>query len=315
MPIKYDSQKGAVLITALFIMTLVAIAATSMSLRLQIDIYRTNLVLNADKLYLATQASTFWAMSELKKGLAIKLPKKSMKQRWRLPISFPEQQYSYPNTRIKAELIDLQARYNLNNLVDKKAVPGFIQLLKKIVPKMNNAKALTLALAINQWLSRPKEGKVPGNSYYLKQKPPYQMPYLLMSSISELKLIKGMTKEVYNALFPYVCVLPEKTAININTAEPPVLYTLGIDLKEQQVNKFVAERGEKGFTSREELNKLLNEMNIDDKNITINSDYFQVISKATKNAQSLISYVTLNARLSKKGKPNIIIISESLNIP
>jgi general secretion pathway protein K len=60
-----QSHRGSALISALFIMTLVAIAATAMSTRLQLDIYRTRLTLITDKLYLASQYVTFWAMSEL----------------------------------------------------------------------------------------------------------------------------------------------------------------------------------------------------------------------------------------------------------
>lgn len=63
-----ENNKGGALLTALFIMTLVAIVATAMSIRLQTDIYRTRLVLTHDKLYLASQAVTFWALGELRDG-------------------------------------------------------------------------------------------------------------------------------------------------------------------------------------------------------------------------------------------------------
>ena len=44
-------NKGGALLTALFIMTLVAIVATAMSTRLQLDIYRTDLIVSHNKLY------------------------------------------------------------------------------------------------------------------------------------------------------------------------------------------------------------------------------------------------------------------------
>ncbi|MFZ4077782.1 MAG: type II secretion system minor pseudopilin GspK, partial [Legionellaceae bacterium] len=55
------SSKGSALISALFLMTLVAIGATAMSSRLQLDIYRTRLILTSDALSLASEAVTFWA--------------------------------------------------------------------------------------------------------------------------------------------------------------------------------------------------------------------------------------------------------------
>lgn len=58
-------MKGSALLTALFIMTLVAIVATAMSTKVQLDIYRTRLILTHDKLYFASQAVTFWSMGQL----------------------------------------------------------------------------------------------------------------------------------------------------------------------------------------------------------------------------------------------------------
>jgi general secretion pathway protein K len=57
--------QGSALLTALFIMTLVAIVATAMSTRLQLDIYRTQMTLDSDKIYLASQAGTILSMAAL----------------------------------------------------------------------------------------------------------------------------------------------------------------------------------------------------------------------------------------------------------
>jgi general secretion pathway protein K len=60
------SMNGSALISALFIMTLIAIAATAMTLRLQLDIYRTRLLLTTNKQHYAAQFATFWAIDTLK---------------------------------------------------------------------------------------------------------------------------------------------------------------------------------------------------------------------------------------------------------
>ena len=60
------SINGSALLSALFIMTLIAIAATAMSTRLQLDIYQTRMTINSDKLYLASDVVKFWAMEQLK---------------------------------------------------------------------------------------------------------------------------------------------------------------------------------------------------------------------------------------------------------
>lgn len=60
-----SKQTGSALISALFIMTMVAIAATAMSSRLQLDINRVRLGILSDKLYLASQAVSFWSLNQL----------------------------------------------------------------------------------------------------------------------------------------------------------------------------------------------------------------------------------------------------------
>ncbi len=105
--IDYKSNIGSALLSALFIMTLVAIAATAMSTRLQLDIYRTSLMLNSDKLYLASQAVSNWAMDMLstKKNFY-----KALHDNGEVAIFPSSLQNIYPDVIIKGNLYDLQAR-------------------------------------------------------------------------------------------------------------------------------------------------------------------------------------------------------------
>ncbi|WP_269570247.1 type II secretion system protein GspK [Legionella tunisiensis] len=124
-----DKKEGSALISALFIMTLVAIAATAMSTRLQLDIYRTRLTINSDKLYLASQALSFWAMDELthkKKAPFL------VGDTYGKVASFPTKlQRLYPEALIEGGLYDLQARFNLNNLTDKNIRLSFYNYLNR----------------------------------------------------------------------------------------------------------------------------------------------------------------------------------------
>ena len=44
-----------------------------------------------------------------------------------------------------------------------------------------------------------------------------------MMSISELRLVKGVTPEIYASLAPYLTALPKATPINVNSASPEIL--------------------------------------------------------------------------------------------
>ena len=53
-----------------------------------------------------------------------------------------------------------------------------------------------------------------------------------------------MNADTYQALAPFVTVLPETTPVNINTASKKVLMALGHGLTNEQANELIAARGE-----------------------------------------------------------------------
>lgn len=305
-------MKGAALITALFIMTLVAIAATSMSLNLQINIYRTHLKINADKAYLASQTVSFWAMSKLLKTCA----KKSLNKPCFIPnpLVFPEKDYRYPGAHVEGSLNDLQSFYNINNLIDDKAIPGFLNLLKHLLPKASNIKRQRLALAIANWVRPAKSGYIPGDNYYTQQKPPYLASHVLITDLSELKLIKEIDPVIYGKLYPHLTALPEQTKINLNTASATVLYGLGYTINSQHVETITQARMQKGGITPKKLTTLLEELPILKDASTLSSHYFLTQAKVHIGQQSLINFTTLKLTKESKKKTKASIIKESFNI-
>ncbi|MGI9286223.1 MAG: general secretion pathway protein GspK, partial [Pseudomonadales bacterium] len=67
------------------------------------------------------------------------------------------------------------------------------------------------------------------DDYYADLDIPYRAGNRPMLSASELRLVKGMTPELYQALLPHIVALPPGTAININTATVNVLRSMGSD--------------------------------------------------------------------------------------
>jgi len=63
-------------------------------------------------------------------------------------------------------------------------------------------------------------------NFYFAQPVPYRARGGLFAHVSELRLVRGVTSEVYARLAPHVCALPPGTKININTATVPVLMGL-----------------------------------------------------------------------------------------
>lgn len=303
---------GGALLTALFIMTLVAIVATAMSTRLQLDIYRTRLMIIHDKMYLASQGVTFWSLSELKNNKN----KFTQANAQGMVKEFPKNYQSiYQQVTLSGGLYDLQARFNLNNLLEKQYVLPFTNLLGILVPNLNTLDKKNFVLAIKNWLGPYDlaQGNDVFASFYQSQKPAYNSSHQLMKSLSELRLVKDVSASFYLALEPYVTVLPETTPVNINTASPKVLMSLGNGLNSAQISELMMARGETGIIQLKEINELLRKIDLPMKQITVESTYFLSISVAQSDEFKLKIYTLLKRDKDKKGKVSVRIIRQSMN--
>lgn len=308
----HKNDSGSALLTALFIMTLVAIVATAMTTRLQLDIYRTNLLLSHDRLYLASQAVQFWSFSELSN----KKNTFSRSEKQGLVASYPDNLKSiYRDVRLKGELYDLQGRLNLNNLIDVKRLPGFIKFFKNSDEEIDGKKAKSMALAIVDWISPYdlSHGKDTYMSYYLSQNPPYYPSHQLMKSPSELRLIKGIDTKKYLNLLPYISVLPETTPININTASPAVLTSLGDGISKEQVDKLLEAKGGSEAKNLNKLNPILQSMNIPSGQVSVLSTYFLSVAYASNDDDALIVYRLIKRTIDNGGNVSVTMLHESIN--
>lgn len=301
---------GSALISALFIMTLIAIAATAMSTRLQSDIYRTRLTLLSDNLYLASQGVSFWAMGELSS------PKKYTQATAQGKIlEFPAKyQTLYPGLVVEGALYDLQGRFNLNNVIDKKYFAVFVKLIANAARNLPPNQQSGIGIAVYQWVSPFKSGlgKDEWVSYYLQQKPPYFPSQQLMQSVSEFRLVRGVDAKTYQLLESFITALPEATPINLNTASKKVLKSLGNGLSEEQVNELITARGEKGIKQKE-ISLLLQKLNIRQEQTTLESQYFMSVAVVKGDDLNLINYSILKRSKNKDGKISVSLIRQSLN--
>jgi general secretion pathway protein K len=138
---------------------------------------------------------------------------------WAMPL--PPQ--TVPGGLIRASMRDLNGCFNLNNLsLDTEWQKMFRRLL------VARGVDETLTGAILDWLAAPAAQDVSTvDAYYLAQPVPYRSARRVFAHVSELRLVRGVTSDVYARLAPYVCALPPRTPINVNTASVPVLQTLG----------------------------------------------------------------------------------------
>jgi general secretion pathway protein K len=302
--------KGTAIVVALFVVALVTAAAVAMMTRLQQDMHRTDLEIHADQAYFYAQGSLAWAFDQLINDWKNQQPNQIIDK---TPIQSPTNtvnQYS-----IKSTILDAQGFFNLNNLStvsdnnDPKIDPkqDFSQLIKAVVPDISVDAAKNISVAVADWISVTSPKKFDAD--YAKLSPPYRAPHRLMASVSELRLVKGMTAALYEKLSPYIIALPVATSININNAAVPVIRSLSPTLSAEAANAIFAQRQKTPFTSIDGFKNfdVVKNNPVDDKKITVLSSYFLIKTIVTIGEQTTILY-TLVERTINNSQPAINII-------
>lgn len=216
-------QRGVVLITAVLIMAVIAAVATTLALDQQVWLRQTeNLNERAQAENLRYSALDWTAMlltRDAKDNKVDSLDEPWAKQLPPLPAE---------GGLIIASIRDAQGLFNLNNLVRAGvASQPDIDVFMRLLTALNLDP--TLADALVDWIDTDQLPRPAGaeDSYYVAQQPSYRCANQLLTSVDELRLIKGFTPKVVETLRPYVTVLPESnTAINVNTAVDLVLAAL-----------------------------------------------------------------------------------------
>ena len=227
-------QKGSAILTALFIMTVVAIAATAISYRMHMDIKRTQLVKTVYDIDSQIEGDLLCTMSRW-----LKLNEHTFHHN-------ENNRYLESSplfTDLNKKVTDLQAKFNLNNLKDKKYIHFFAHLIQTVSPKTDNVIAYNIAINTYRWLQPYKAGltlQSGNNSHYLKQAFPYLAAHKPFANISEWRLVKDVDESLFAKLAPYITVLPKKTSININTASKPILLAAG--LKKETIQQILDKR-------------------------------------------------------------------------
>lgn len=119
---------------------------------------------------------------------------------------------------------------------------------------------------------------------YLVTEPAYRAANQFFTSVSELRLIEGMTEEAYRALLPNVAALPVAGAgINVNTAPAEVIASLHEELTLAQANAVVEKRAEESFSTVQDFLALpeFAGLGLKSPGLRVNTRFFEVVSRIT----------------------------------
>ena len=301
-------EKGVALITVMLILALATILAVSMSSRQQLDIHRSANVFNFEQAYQYVSGAESWAKQILMRDQQDNKID-SFEDAWAtvlppLPIE---------GGQMSGQIEDLQARFNINNLVlngkpDKLYIERFKRLLRNL--GLNEDMATVLV----DWIDANEKVGFLGaeDNEYLNLSPPYRTANHVMEDVSELLLVKGVDFESYEKLRPFVCVLELNTAINVNTASAEVLSSIVKDITLEDAEELVKDRNKKTYETLDDFlqHPLLKQKKVKNEGLSVSSNYFQLNSTAQIERIS-VEYSTI---IRRDSNGDVVILKRSRGV-
>ncbi len=302
-----NGQQGIALLMAIVIVAFVVIISVSMITQRQLQIYRTANIYNKEQAWQYALASERWAISVLSQDYKNEIKTTQVSDGYQ--DVWNQSLENLNKIKVEGSIKDLQGRFNLNNLFYKNKVQT--QWLKAYRQLLINFKLpASLADSLVDWIDSDSStfgSDGAEDEYYLSLRPAYRPSNTYLVQLSELLLIKGYNQDIIDTLKPYVYVVADRTAVNINTADKQVLKAVMNSISEKQIIAIVEQQKKKSFQSMDELIKsdFMKNSSIDKNLLSVSSGYFMVSSKAQVNGYQIM----LNSLLKRDGRGEIAIIS------
>lgn len=178
---------------------------------------------------------------------------------------------------LSGDIVDLQSRLNLNNLMDAGRIsPAGLRAFQRLFDLLGLPPAqLDTLVAQLRLASGPAGGAVGRNAPGPQTDTDTQRVPLMPVRAEQLGWL-GVPASTVAALEPHVTVLPRRTAVNLNTANAQVIYAAinGIGLADAR--RLVAARTTRALATPADAARLLGQALPNDALVGISSRYFEV---------------------------------------
>jgi general secretion pathway protein K len=221
-------QRGIALLIALLTVALAVVLIAGLLDRGELALARTRNALRGEQAEAYAQGLEAYAARVLLKDLD-QGGGDSNTDVWAMPL--PPQ--IVPGGSIRASMRDLNGCFNLNNLLSPTSATTWAKMFGRLLGVRGVDPSVQQAVV--DWLgAQGSSDASTTDAYYLAQPVPSRSARRVFAHVSELRLVRGVTSDVYARLAPYVCALPIGSHLNVNTASVPVLRTLGLNISEAQ---------------------------------------------------------------------------------
>jgi len=276
--VPHKRQRGVALITAVMVVAITTVIGTAMLSRMNLAVHRSG------NLWLNEQAWWYAVGVEGWVGNLLRLDRENsdidhLGEAWAEPRDLLPIEGGF----IRGRLLDLQGRFNLNTLVgsDPERAMRRLQRLVEIATEADVVTARAIAQATRDWVDPDIEPTLPDGAedgHYLGVDEPYRTANQPMANPSELRMVRGVTAELYADLAPHVTALPTGTALNVNTATVPNLAALSEQLDPADAQALAEKRLETPWESVQEFRQedALAGIQIPPDALSVSTEYFLI---------------------------------------
>jgi general secretion pathway protein K len=200
---------------------------------------------------------------------------------------------------IQVTVEDESGKLNINSAWGDNGTPlPPSDIARRLVKNLGLSTDLLDALA--DWRDKNDDPKTGGaeTPYYSTLKPPYEAKNGELSTVGELRLVKGFDAATYNRLAPFVTVYDDCTAININTAPKELIAALGDDITADLAQEVVDYRKVHPFEYVSDLDKVPGvpgKIDTMDIHLSVKGTTFRIHSEARVNETTRIVEAVVNA--------------------
>jgi general secretion pathway protein K len=217
-------QRGVALIMAVVLVAIATVLAVRVGTDAALDLRRTAGIGALNQGWEVALGAEAWAAEILNDDLGDS-ETDNLAEDWAQPVP----PLPIDGGSIEGSLEDMQARFNVNNLlqpdgsIDEASLERFKELLRLADVDQRWAGALA------DWLDADTIDTFPDGAedgVYIGQSPPYRTANGPITTTSELLALPGFSLEDYTRLRPHIAALPVGSRINVCTATPLVLAAL-----------------------------------------------------------------------------------------
>ena len=256
-------QRGIALITAVLMVALATMLAVGVVYRGVLDQRRTATMFAMDQAWEIALGAEAWAADFLQRDLQ-QSQGDNLSETWAQPLPpLPVEGGS-----VAGRLVDLQGRFNLNNLVfaDGTPNPDTIAQFSRILVALEIEPSWASIMA--DWIDLDTQPGFPDgaeDNVYLGQAPPYLAANMPITRASEIMALPGFGPERWAKLKPYVTALPVGTTLNVCTAPGIVLDSLSEGVIEfgRSADELAKRRSDGCFPSLNDLRGALGDTDYD----------------------------------------------------